>query len=135
MLLVGWSHKYQEVLDFFKLGQYAIDFSELTAQSLNEEFVKFASAEKEILKNIEENYDAVMESSRQNIVYASQVIDEIVSKPSAKRKYWTIQIQTNISVRMRPAEKDMRLTRVSAKMRPPGHGNSPSVPSFEDQAD
>lgn len=86
VLLVGWSHKYQEVLDFFKLGQYAIDFSELTAQSLNEEFVKFASAEKEILKNIEENYDAVMESSRQNIVYASQVIDEIVSKPSAKKK-------------------------------------------------
>lgn len=26
VLLVGWSHKYQEVLDFFELGQYAIDF-------------------------------------------------------------------------------------------------------------
>ena len=30
VLLVGWSHKYQEVLDFFELGQYAIDFSDLT---------------------------------------------------------------------------------------------------------
>ena len=34
VLLVGWSHKYQEVLDFFELGQYAIDFSNLIADSL-----------------------------------------------------------------------------------------------------
>lgn len=86
VLLVGWSHKYQEVLDFFKLGQYAIDFSNLTADSLEQEFHKFVECEDEIRRNIEENYDAVMESSRKNIVYASEVIDEIVGKPSAKKK-------------------------------------------------
>ena len=82
VLLVGWSHKYQEVLDFFHLGQYAIDFSNLTAESLEQEFYKFVKAEDEIRKNIEENYDAVMESSRKNIVYAGEVIDEITGKTS-----------------------------------------------------
>ena len=86
VLLVGWSHKYQEVLDFFHLGQYAIDFSNLTAESLEQEFYKFVKAEDEIRKNIEENYDAVMESSRKNIVYAGEVIDEITGKPSSKKK-------------------------------------------------
>ena len=86
VLLVGWSHKYQEVLDFFQLGQYAIDFSNLTAESLEREFQKFAACEDEIRKNIEENYDSVMESSRKNIVYAGEVIDEIVEKPAKKKK-------------------------------------------------
>ena len=86
VLLVGWSHKYQEVLDFFKLGQYAIDFSNLTADSLEQEFQKFVKCEDEIRRKIEENYDAVMESSRKNILYASEVIDEIMEKPYKKKK-------------------------------------------------
>ena len=84
VLLVGWSHKYQEVLDFFKLGQYAIDFSDLTAQSLNREFDKFVESEDEIRRNIEENYDAVMESSRKNIRYVSEILDEILEKKGRK---------------------------------------------------
>lgn len=86
VLLVGWSHKYQEVLDFFKLGQYAIDFSNLTADSLEQEFQKFVKCEDEIRRKIEENYDAVMESSRRNILYVSEVIDEIMEKPYKKKK-------------------------------------------------
>lgn len=86
VLLVGWSHKYQEVLDFFKLGQYAIDFSNLTAEALNQEFEKFVASEEEIRKKIEENYDAVMESSRKNIFYVSQIIDQIVGEPPKKKK-------------------------------------------------
>ncbi len=60
VLLVGWSHKYQEVLDFFELGQYAIDFFNLTADSLNQEFEKFVASEDEIRRCIEKNYDSVM---------------------------------------------------------------------------
>lgn len=73
VLLVGWSHKYQEVLDFFHLGQYAIDFSNLTAESLEQEFYKFAECEDEIRGKIEENYEAVMESSRKNIEYVGEI--------------------------------------------------------------
>jgi len=84
VLLVGWSHKYQEVLDMFGLGQYAIDFSKLSAESLLTEFESFVQNEDTIRAQIDENYDAVMESSRNNIRYISEVIDGIVEKP-AKR--------------------------------------------------
>ncbi len=80
VLLIGWSHKYQEVLDFFELGQYAIDFSELTADSLIAEFDRFVSAEEEIHKKIDAHYDEVMESSRKNIAYVREVLDSLPEK-------------------------------------------------------
>lgn len=85
VLLVGWSHKYQEVLDMFKLGQYAIDFSNLTVESLEKEFENFVANEDVIRKNIEDNYEDVMESSRNNIKYISEIIDEITSNPKKKK--------------------------------------------------
>ncbi len=86
VLLVGWSHKYQEVLDMFKLGQYAIDFSNLNAQSLVEEFDKFVLCEDEIRKNLDENYDAVINSSYDNIKYISEVIDKKISSQKKRNK-------------------------------------------------
>lgn len=84
VLLVGWSHKYQEVLDMFHLGQYAIDFSNLTCESLIKEFEAFMAQEQEIRKSIADNYDTVMESSLDNIRLACKVIDEVVEKKSEK---------------------------------------------------
>ena len=86
VLLVGWSHKYQEVLDMFGLGQYAIDFSELNASSLLGEFDRFVENEVPIRRNIEEHYDAVMESSRKNIVYIGDVIDVVTKRPAKRLK-------------------------------------------------
>lgn len=79
VLLIGWSHKYQEVLDMFNLGQYAIDFSKLDIELIREEFEKFIEDEDKIRKNISDNYDDVMASAALNIEYASQVLDEIVN--------------------------------------------------------
>ncbi len=86
VLLVGWSHKYQEVLDMFRLGQYAIDFSKLSADTLLEEFENFVKNEDTIRAQIEENYETVMASSRDNIRYISEVIDDIAQKPSKRLK-------------------------------------------------
>ncbi len=38
------------------------------------------------LGKIEENYEAVMESSRKNIEYVGAIVDEIVAKPVKKKK-------------------------------------------------
>ena len=86
VLLVGWSHKYQEVLDYFELGQYAIDFSELNADSLMEEFERFVLAEAEIREKLDKNYDSVMESSRKNIVCVQKVLDQILAKKEKKTR-------------------------------------------------
>lgn len=79
VLLVGWSHKYQEVLDFFGLGQYAIDYSGLTREQICEEFVRFETAEADIRSKIEQNLDSVLESSRDNIRYITEETDKILS--------------------------------------------------------
>ena len=80
VLLIGWSHKYQEVLDMFELGQYAIDFSKLDISLIEKEFEKFVQDENSIRRRLKENHSAVMESSRKNIEYISEVLDEIVKK-------------------------------------------------------
>lgn len=76
VLLVGWSHKYQEVLDMFQLGHYAIDFSKLDVEMLIDGFQKLLSDEIHIKSCIEKNYDAVIKSSFQNIELIKAVIDD-----------------------------------------------------------
>lgn len=86
VLLIGWSHKYQEVLDFFELGQYAIDFSALSSKQLSKEFERFEAAEEEIRNSIQKNYDSVMESSRKNIRLISERLDIILENRAKKEK-------------------------------------------------
>ncbi len=82
VLLIGWSHKYKEVLDMFGLGSYAFDYSEMGSKSDREavisivrEFKRMERDEASIRRLIDENYDSVMESSRRNIKEISKVID------------------------------------------------------------
>lgn len=86
VLLIGWSHKYQEVLDMFELGQYAIDFSKLELSELEKSFDDFVSAEDDIRKKLDKNLDSVLASSRNNIKYISEIIEEIMAKPYKKAK-------------------------------------------------
>lgn len=81
VLLIGWSHKYQEVLDMFELGQYAIDFSKLELNELKKSFEEFVSNEADIREKLDKNLDKVLNSSRDNIRYISEIIDEIMEKP------------------------------------------------------
>lgn len=74
VLLVGWSHKYQEVLDMFGLGQYAIDFSILSFNELKKAFDLFIKDEDAIRRHIEDNYNDVIESSKKNIETITNVM-------------------------------------------------------------
>ncbi len=81
VLLIGWSHKYKEVLDMFGLGEYAADFSSLELETLKEKFNAFMSDNDIIRAKIQENLPEVLESSRDNIRYISEVIDSVMAKP------------------------------------------------------
>ena len=92
VLLIGWSHKYQEVLDMFGLGQYAIDFSKLELSSFIEEFKRFESAESEIRAKLDsENYGVVMDSSANNIRFISEIIDNVIAVPKKTNKLLDVQ--------------------------------------------
>ncbi len=81
VLLIGWSHKYKEVLDMFGLGEYAADFSSLELETLKEKFNAFMADNDAIRGKIKENLPEVLESSRDNIRYISEVIDTVMAKP------------------------------------------------------
>ena len=79
VLLVGWSHKYKEVLDMFKLGEFAADYSELSSNRLWLEFQKLLEHSQEIRVKIAENLPCVKESSRENIALISNEIDKVTN--------------------------------------------------------
>lgn len=79
VLLVGWSHKYKEVLDMFGLGEYAADYSELTSDKLWAEFQRLLEHSREIRAKIAENLPRVKESSLENIALISEEIDKVTN--------------------------------------------------------
>lgn len=81
VLLIGWSHKYKEVLDMFDLGEYAVDFSALELDKLKIKFMAFMQDNANIREKITSNLPKVLESSRDNIRFISEVIDDIYAKP------------------------------------------------------
>ena len=80
-LLIGWSHKYKEVLDMFGLGEYAVDFSQLDLDKLKEKFIGFIAESDNIRVQIRDALPDVLESSRDNIRLISGVIDKVMEKP------------------------------------------------------
>jgi polysaccharide pyruvyl transferase WcaK-like protein len=75
VLLIGWSHKYKEVLDMFGLGAWAVDYSDLTGELLIETFQKALPRRAEIVKTIGEHLPEVRESSLDNIRLIAEIID------------------------------------------------------------
>ncbi len=80
VLLIGWSHKYKEVLDMFGLGEYAVDFSALELDSLKSKFMGFINESPKIRKQIAENLPQVLKSSLDNIRYIGRIIDQIYAR-------------------------------------------------------
>lgn len=85
VLLIGWSHKYKEVLDMFGLGEYAADFSSLELEALKEKFNGFMADNEAIRRQIAQHLPEVLESSRDNIRFIGEVIDEVCAKPKKVR--------------------------------------------------
>lgn len=80
VLLIGWSHKYQEVLDMFELGEYATDFSNMSKDKLVEGFARLKDDEKRIRASIDEHIEQVRLSSKKNVSIICSELDNIISK-------------------------------------------------------
>lgn len=62
--VIGWSHKYQEVLRMFNCEENAIDFSKADGEALAAEIGRMLSAQKEITAKIKKSLPGVMKSSQ-----------------------------------------------------------------------
>jgi len=77
VLLIGWSHKYKEILDIFGLGAFAVDYSNLSLSILSEKFEEALAQRDEIAKSIEAYWPEVLESSLDNIRYFSGIVEHL----------------------------------------------------------
>ncbi len=74
VLVVGWSHKYGEVLDQFGLGEWAVDYSGLTDDVIIEQFERLVEQSDEVSDTIKRRLPEVTLSSLRNI----EVIEESI---------------------------------------------------------
>lgn len=84
VLLIGWSHKYKEVLDMFQLGNYAVDFKKLNYSDLTAMFDKVENNREDIVNKIQTNLPNVKNLSAKNF---DIVNDKINSVKKDKEKY------------------------------------------------
>ena len=84
VLLVGWSHKYQEVLDMFGLGELAVDYKTLNLPDLVSRFEEVESKRDAIHEQILSHMPQVKASAQKNFEPIVAMIDK---KRSEKEKY------------------------------------------------
>ncbi len=84
VMLIGWSHKYQEVMEQFALSEYAQDYSMLSLESLKQRFEIFLEHQEEIRGKISQHLPAVQKSSGKNIRHIVKILDTI--QKEAKQK-------------------------------------------------
>jgi len=82
VMLIGWSHKYQEVMEQFGLGEYAADYSRLSLEELQQSFAMFLENQEEIRRKIREHLPAVQHSSGKNIRHIVKLLDEMLAEKS-----------------------------------------------------
>lgn len=66
VLVVGWSHKYEEVLDDFGLAEWTLDYSALAAGGLEERFAALVEASPAVRARIAERLPAVVADARES---------------------------------------------------------------------
>jgi polysaccharide pyruvyl transferase WcaK-like protein len=67
VFLIGWGHKYKEVLDMFGHGGYAVDYRSLNLDLLKNKFELFEKDINSLRWKISENIEEVKKSAMKNI--------------------------------------------------------------------
>jgi len=75
-LVVGWSHKYKEVLDMFELAEYAFSHKLLTTEKLIEEFNKLEKNQEDIRNKIAKNLPEVIKMADKHVDYIAKIATE-----------------------------------------------------------
>jgi coenzyme F420-reducing hydrogenase beta subunit len=79
VLLVGWSHKYQEVLDMFGLEEYACDYKTLNFKDLTKMFEAVEKNSDTIKNKISLNLSDVKASSQKNFDIIFEKMDQVMA--------------------------------------------------------
>lgn len=86
VMLIGWSHKYEEVMGQFGLEAYATDFSKLDLPNLKENFEKLEKNQDAVRSKIAQRLPLVQESSRQNVGSIVEVLTRLQEDAARRGK-------------------------------------------------
>ncbi len=74
VLLIGWSHKYTEVMRMFDLDEQVMGFDELTEEALCRRFRELVAHEDEIRARLASHLPAVIAAAKRNFTLAAAVL-------------------------------------------------------------
>ncbi len=86
VMLIGWSHKYQEVMEQFGISAYASDYSSLSLAKLVQDFTQFWEQKDQIRQSIKAHLPAVQKSADQNMTYILKILKETAKEPHNNQK-------------------------------------------------
>lgn len=66
-LVLGWSHKYMEILELFTINKYGIDSSKLSKKVLSESFNELASQRKDIVSGLKKKLPEIRKLSQSHV--------------------------------------------------------------------
>jgi polysaccharide pyruvyl transferase WcaK-like protein len=73
-ILIGWSHKYREVMRMFDLEDYALSYSDLSKERLIEELDRLITEEESVNERLNSHLPEVQKSSRRNFSIAADLL-------------------------------------------------------------
>lgn len=73
-LLIGWSHKYQEVMEMFDMAEWAMGYEQVSERALIEKFEQLMLRESEIRQKFESHLESVRASSLRNFDIAANLV-------------------------------------------------------------
>jgi colanic acid/amylovoran biosynthesis protein len=85
-MLVGWSHKYAEVLEMFDLEKYALDYAELSEDALRQLFERLEREEEDVRSRIHRHLPSVVEASLKNARLATDLLVRCRRPAAASRR-------------------------------------------------
>ncbi len=86
-LLVGWSHKYLEVLDMFELGDWQMDFADFSWERVSGKFRELVAGEQEVRDKIAAHLPSVRESSERNWELAAALLSAPILRAEPKAPF------------------------------------------------
>ncbi len=84
VLLIGWSHKYKEILDMFHVDSFAMGYKDLSTERLEGDFLRLEEQYGEVKQRICGNLPAVKESAERNF----SILAEELQKPHPNAVYY-----------------------------------------------
>ena len=76
VVVMGWGHKYQEVMDQFGLGEFVFDYKNNNPELLLDKVLSALEHQKQIKENIENRLPGVRKNSYKQFAFLSDILSE-----------------------------------------------------------